>query len=70
MLKMLKNPILKVELSRIFKDISICRKCPILQNGLHVHYLARASYLKASICHLKFVIEFMIWLGSDGWQSL
>jgi hypothetical protein len=34
--QMLKNPILKVELSRIFKNISIWTKCPILQNGLIV----------------------------------
>ncbi len=34
--KMLKNPILKVELSRISKNISTCTKCPVLQNGLHV----------------------------------
>jgi hypothetical protein len=33
---MLKNPILKVELSIIYKKISTCTKCPILQNGLHV----------------------------------
>jgi len=33
---MLKNSILKVELGKIFKIISICTKCPILQNGLHV----------------------------------
>jgi hypothetical protein len=36
MFKMLKNLILKVELSRIFKNISTCTKCQILQNGLHV----------------------------------
>jgi hypothetical protein len=36
MFEMLKNPILKVKLSRIFKNISICTKCSILQNGLHV----------------------------------
>ncbi len=36
MFKMLKNPILKVELNRILKIIFICTKCPILQNGLHV----------------------------------
>ncbi len=33
---MLKNPILKVELSRIFENVSICTKCLILQNGPHV----------------------------------
>jgi hypothetical protein len=37
MFKMLKDPILKVELNRIKKIISICTKCPILQNGLHVN---------------------------------
>jgi hypothetical protein len=37
--KMLKNPILKVELSRIFKNVSTCNKGPILQNGLHVNEL-------------------------------
>ncbi len=36
MFKMLKNPILKVELSRILKIISTCIICLILQNGLHV----------------------------------
>jgi hypothetical protein len=36
MLKILKNPIFKEELSGIFKIISTCTKCPILQNGLHV----------------------------------
>jgi hypothetical protein len=35
MFKMLKNPILKVELSGFFKNISTCIKCPILQNGLN-----------------------------------
>jgi hypothetical protein len=34
--KMLKNPILKVELSRFFQKNSTCTKCLILQNGLHV----------------------------------
>jgi hypothetical protein len=34
--KMLKNPILKVELSKKNLNISTCTKCPILQNGLHV----------------------------------
>ncbi len=34
--KMLKNPILKVELNRISKNVSTFTKCPILQNGLHV----------------------------------
>ncbi len=33
---MLRNPILKIKLSRIFKNISTCTKCSILQNGLHV----------------------------------
>jgi hypothetical protein len=32
-LKMLKNPILKVTLCRIFKNISTYTKCLILQNG-------------------------------------
>jgi hypothetical protein len=36
MFKMLKNPILKVKLSRIFFNISTYTKCSILQNGLHV----------------------------------
>jgi hypothetical protein len=36
MFKILRNPILKVELSRILKIIFSCKKCPILQNGLHV----------------------------------
>jgi hypothetical protein len=35
--KTLENPILKVELSRILKNISTCTKCLILQNGLHVN---------------------------------
>jgi len=34
--KMLKKPILKVELSRFFFKKSTCIKCSILQNGLHV----------------------------------
>jgi hypothetical protein len=34
--KMLKKPILKVELSRIFFNASTCTRCLILQNGLHV----------------------------------
>jgi len=32
-LKMLKNPILKIDLNRIFLNASICTRCPILQNG-------------------------------------
>jgi hypothetical protein len=36
MFKMLKNPILKVELSRILKIIYTCTKCLILQNGLYI----------------------------------
>jgi len=36
MFKMLKNPILKVELSKIFKIMYTCTKCLILQNGLYV----------------------------------
>ncbi len=35
MFKMLKKPILKIELSRLLKNISSCIKCPILQNGLN-----------------------------------
>jgi hypothetical protein len=34
--KVLKNPISKIRLSKIFKNVSTCTKCPILQNGLHV----------------------------------
>jgi hypothetical protein len=34
--KMLKDFILKVELSRIFKNAFTCTRCQILQNGLHV----------------------------------
>jgi len=34
--KMLKNPILKVELNKISKNVFTFTKCPILQNGLHV----------------------------------
>jgi len=34
--KILKEPILKVGLSRIKKNVSTCTKYPILQNGLHV----------------------------------
>ncbi len=33
---MLKNPNLKVEVSKFFKNISTCTKCPILQNGLPI----------------------------------
>jgi hypothetical protein len=32
----LKNPILKVGLNRIFKNVYTCTKCPVSQNGLHV----------------------------------
>ncbi len=32
----MKTPILKVGLSRIFKNVSTCTKCHILQNGLHI----------------------------------
>jgi hypothetical protein len=35
--RMMKNPILKVGLTRIFKNVSTCTKCSILQNGLHVN---------------------------------
>jgi len=35
--KMLKNPILNVELSNFFKNASTCRRCLILQNELHVN---------------------------------
>jgi len=35
--KMLKNTILKIEWNRIFKNVSTCTKCLILQNGLHVN---------------------------------
>jgi hypothetical protein len=34
--KMLKKPILKVKLSKFFKNASTYTRCPILQNGLHV----------------------------------
>jgi len=30
------NPILKVKSNRIFLNVSICTRCAILQNGLHV----------------------------------
>jgi hypothetical protein len=33
----LKNPILKVDLNRTFKNASTCTRCLILQNGLHVN---------------------------------
>jgi hypothetical protein len=32
----LKNPILRVGLNRIYKNVSTCTKCPIVQNGPHV----------------------------------
>jgi len=35
--KMLKNPILIVDLSIIFKNVSTCTRCLILENGLDVH---------------------------------
>jgi len=34
--KILKNPVLKIRLNRILKNVSTCTKCPIVQNGLHV----------------------------------
>jgi len=40
MYKMLENPILKVELSRILKKNSTCTNCSILQNGLHVNEIS------------------------------
>jgi hypothetical protein len=36
MIIMLKNPILKIDLSRFFLNASTCMKCHILQNGLQV----------------------------------
>ncbi len=42
---MLKNTILKVELSRI----STCKKCLILQNGLHVHGILIFFNLKFNV---------------------
>jgi hypothetical protein len=36
---MLKIPILKVDLNKIFKNASTCTKCQVLQNGLHVNKL-------------------------------
>jgi hypothetical protein len=35
-LKILKNLILKLKLSRFFLNVYICTKCLILQNGPHV----------------------------------
>jgi hypothetical protein len=34
--KILKNPIVKIELNRIFKNVVTCTRCIILQNRLHV----------------------------------
>jgi hypothetical protein len=34
--KILKNPILRVGLNRIYKNVSICTKHPIVRNGSHV----------------------------------
>jgi hypothetical protein len=34
--KILENPILKVDLSKIFSNASTCTRCLILQNGLHM----------------------------------
>jgi hypothetical protein len=48
MLKLLKTPILKMELSRIFKNISTCTKCPILQNELHVNEILIFSNFQLS----------------------
>ncbi len=45
---MLRNPILKVKLRRIFKNISTCTKCPILQNGLHVDEILIKKKLQLS----------------------
>jgi hypothetical protein len=45
--KMLKNPILKVELSIIFKNISTCTKCLILQMGymlMKYYYFLRFQF--------------------------
>jgi hypothetical protein len=46
--KMLKNTILKIEWSRIFKNVSTCTKCLILQNGLHVNEIF--IFLKIQVC--------------------
>ncbi len=35
--KMLKTPLLRVDLSRFFLNASICTRCSILQNGQHVN---------------------------------
>jgi hypothetical protein len=35
--KIFKNLILDIELSRIFKNVSTCTRCSILQNGLYVN---------------------------------
>jgi len=49
MFKMLKNPILKVELSRILKIISTCTKCSILENGLHVDGILIKKKIQLSV---------------------
>jgi membrane-bound acyltransferase YfiQ involved in biofilm formation len=43
--KMLENPILKVELSRIKNEIYL-HKCLILQNGLHVNELLIFNFVE------------------------
>jgi len=45
-LKMLKNPILKVDLNRILQNASTCTRCPILQNGLHVDEISIKKKIK------------------------
>jgi hypothetical protein len=59
MFKMLKIPILKVELYRIKKITSSCTKCLILQNGLHVDEILffkefqLSGALKKYLCIIK-----------------
>ncbi len=45
---MLKNPFLKVDLSRIFFNASICTRCLILQNGLYTDEILIKKIIQVS----------------------
>ncbi len=46
----LRNSILKVGLSIIFKNVYTCTKCPILQNGLHVDEIIYINSVSLCVC--------------------
>jgi hypothetical protein len=62
MFKMLKNPILKLELSRIFKNVSTSTKCPILQNGLIVYEILIIKKFKFSKALKIYLCIVKLWI--------